>query len=266
MPRKTCSIREYGVISDDAVVRDMARGHNEIMIAHARDASAFRRSAIHRAKLANDIRVPDFKPGRFASKANMLGRLTDGRELENSIGATDSRRTIKHDMRTDPGFVADYYSRSNDAEWTNMHVTTQFGAGIDQRLRVNHSHISISAHDPGAATEFIVNERAGVEHPNTAHFSFDRRLDFQLIARFNRPLEACFVDAHKIIDSRLTRRGIQTFCGEQRAGLGNGFDNEHARHHGSMRKMSLKKRLINGDVFQSQNPLVFRKFQHAIDQ
>ena len=56
--------------------------------------------------------------------------------------------------------------------------------------------------------------------------------------------------------------------GEQqhRACLRHGFHHQHAGHDGIFRKMSLKERLVDGDIFNGDNALFAPDLNNAIEQ
>ena len=56
------------LIADHAVVRDVRVGHEQVVVADARDALVVRRAAIDGAALAEHVAVADLEPRRLAAR------------------------------------------------------------------------------------------------------------------------------------------------------------------------------------------------------
>jgi len=140
------AIGENRSIADLAVMRQMAIGHDEIVMAEPRHTTARHGSTIESAVLPDDVPVADLKPGGFAFITQMLRRIAQGRELVNFIVPADTRRPVDDDMRTDPGVVTDLHARTDDAEGADMNVFPDFRARVDDGLGMYHSDALVGTH------------------------------------------------------------------------------------------------------------------------
>ena len=71
MSGKCRIISEHGVIADFAVVGDVTVGHQPVVVAEPRDATALRCAAIDTAVFPDGIAIADLKP-RFAAARKLL--------------------------------------------------------------------------------------------------------------------------------------------------------------------------------------------------
>src|SRR3989344_412022 len=197
------AIGENRSIADLAVMRQMAIGHDEIVMTEPRHTPARHGGAIESAVLPDDVPIADLKPGGFAFVPQMLRRIAQGRELVNFIVPADTRRPVDDDVRTDPGIVTDLHARTDDAEGTNMDVFPDFRARVNDGLGMYHSDVLISEHQFRAATHRFTHIGLALEKPDPLHFALDRSLDGQLVAGFDRTLEAGFIDANEIVNRTL---------------------------------------------------------------
>jgi len=98
--------RQAGAIGKDdlrshyAIVRHVAIGHDEIVVAHFRNAATGARRAIEGAVFADDVAIADLKTCRFAFVTQVLRRFAERDELINAVVAPDARRAVDDDMRS----------------------------------------------------------------------------------------------------------------------------------------------------------------------
>ena len=78
-------VGEDALVADDAVVRDVRVGHEEVVVADARDALVLLGAAIERHEFADHVAVADLEPGRLAAVLLVLRRVADGGELEDAV-------------------------------------------------------------------------------------------------------------------------------------------------------------------------------------
>ena len=53
---------------------------------------------------------------------------------------------------------------------------------------------------------------------------------------------------------------------EQRGGLRQRFEHQHARHHRPVREVAVEERLVDRDVLERDDALALLQLQHAVDQ
>src|SRR3989344_5141692 len=133
MPRQAGAVGENRMIADTAVVRDMTIRHDEIVMADPRHTAAGNGAATERAILPDDVTVADLQPGRLALVTQMLGGVPQRRELIDSVVFSDARRSVDHDMRADPGVIADLHARADNAERPEMNVFADYRPWGDNR-------------------------------------------------------------------------------------------------------------------------------------
>ena len=68
------------MVADDAIVRDMRVGHDEIVAAHAGDAAAFDRAAVYGGEFAEFVGVADLQRDALAVVGQILRIAADDRE------------------------------------------------------------------------------------------------------------------------------------------------------------------------------------------
>lgn len=90
----------------------------------------------------------------------------------------------------------------------------------------------------------------------------DFDFELQLIAGHDLLSETRFVDAHE----QGNQIALLPIAHQNRRGLREGFDDEHARHHGIAREMPLEERLIRRHIFVRDQPLAGDQLGHAIHQ
>ena len=82
-----------------------------------------------------------------------------------------------------------------------------------------------------------------------------------------RPAEPRAVDRHEVGDlaRRLLSAGMDLH-GEERGGLGERLEDEHARHHRLAREVPEEERLVHGDALPAHEPLARLEEDHAVDE
>ena len=74
------AVFEHDAVADDAIVRDVRVGHDEIVAADARDVAAFVRAAVGGGEFAEFVGVARFEPGALAVIGEILRVAADGRK------------------------------------------------------------------------------------------------------------------------------------------------------------------------------------------
>ena len=91
-----------------------------------------------------------------------------------------------------------------------------------------------------------------------------RNLQHQSVAGNYRPAKTRFPDAGEQHELSIA---IGDFAQrENRAALRQGLDDHHAGHYGRSRKVALKERFIDADLFDADDPLQRFQFDDAINK
>jgi len=98
VPGETRCVREHGVPTDAAIVRDMTVGHDEIVVTDDRLPAALDSAAIQRTVLAYGIAIADGEARGLALVADMLWRVAERTKLKYTILTSDASRTVNHDV------------------------------------------------------------------------------------------------------------------------------------------------------------------------
>src|SRR5690606_19267195 len=132
-------------IADQAVVGDMAIGHDPVVVADPGNAAALHRAAVDGAELPDDVAVADLEQGRLALVLLVLRILAYRGELEDPVTAADPGRPADHHVRSDPGIVADLDVGADDGVGTDRDIRPELGRRVDDRFRIDHWSTSLIA-------------------------------------------------------------------------------------------------------------------------
>src|SRR5690349_2277317 len=134
-------------VADETVVRDVGLGHDQAIIAEARDHAATRSAAMNGDKLANLVARADARLRRLAFVFEILRSQTDRNEWENVCPGTDRRAAVDHDVRFKPHLVAENDFVADDAVRTDETLVANFGFGTNNCGRMNRSRMSSGRHN-----------------------------------------------------------------------------------------------------------------------
>jgi hypothetical protein len=124
-------VREYGVIADLAVVREMHVGHDPVVVADPRHARVLGCAAIKGAKFAYRVVVADFEPRRLAVVFFVLRHLSQRHELVNAVIGADPGMPGYDRVRADAAARSDFKMLAYDR------IRTNFDVGGDARRRIH---------------------------------------------------------------------------------------------------------------------------------
>jgi methylaspartate ammonia-lyase len=133
----------------------------------------------------------------------------------------------------------------------------------DEALRPDRSH---GAHQLGLDGQLAVHGGARRVLVDGALLARDRRLEDQLVARLHHALEARAVDAGEVVQARAVRLLAFRRERQQRRGLGQRLQHQHARHHRTVREVPVEERLVDRDVLQRLDAHVLLELEHAVDE
>jgi len=99
-------IGHHHVVADDAIVRDVAVGHEEAAIAEPCSA-ALARTAVHRDAFTQPVVVPDFGIGQaIRLELEVLRVAADHRVFGDAVARAHAGVALDHGMRGDLAIVA----------------------------------------------------------------------------------------------------------------------------------------------------------------
>ena len=124
-------VGENGVVADDAVVRQVAVGHNPVFVADASFADAGHGTEVEGGEFADGVAVADNQAGRLVAVFFVLRDFAQAGKLENAVVFADGGVAVNHNVRTDFGIGTDLHIRADYG------VRANFDAGIKLRFRVN---------------------------------------------------------------------------------------------------------------------------------
>src|SRR5258708_3826356 len=143
------AVREYGVISDLHIVRNVGVGHQEIVIADSGDQPAAFRAAMNGDELSNLVAVSNACLGTFALIFQILRRDTHRCVWIEDVIFADNGYAFHIDMRHQSRTLADFDIRSDDAVGSDFSALRDAGLRIDDGSRVNRHAMALNGRDGG---------------------------------------------------------------------------------------------------------------------
>ena len=131
MPTEQCGVGNNVVIPDLDVVREVDRGHNEVVIAQASERAGLGAS-MNRALLADDVVLSnDHAAGRGWIKGQVLGISANDARAANRCAAANG--DIANELRV----CFDLHSRLHFDGTVDDHIRSDAGTGINLRSGIN---------------------------------------------------------------------------------------------------------------------------------
>ena len=112
-------------------------GHDPVVRPDASHAAALDGSEVQRTELPDRVAVPDHELGGLAGVLLVLGNLAQRAERVDPIVAADPGVARDHHMRLDRRARVDPDVGADHAERSDPDFVAQFGARVDQRVRVD---------------------------------------------------------------------------------------------------------------------------------
>ena len=137
------AVAEDRLVADMAVVRHVRVGHEQVVIADARQPAAAGRAAMNRRELADDVAVADHQARPLAAELEILRNQPDRGHREDLVGVADLGPAVDHRRRADAAVAAD---RDVGAD---RGVRPDAGAAADLRVRMDDGRRM--DRDPGAS-------------------------------------------------------------------------------------------------------------------
>jgi len=119
------------MVSQLAVVRDMAVRHDQIVVAEDGDADVGGRRAVDGDEFADGVEVADDHPRLFTAEFQILRGRADRAELKDAAAFADAGVIVNDGVRTDHGVFADDHVAADDAVRADFHAFCQLGVGRD---------------------------------------------------------------------------------------------------------------------------------------
>ena len=135
--RERSGVREDRPAPDDAVVRHVRVGHEEVVVPDDRLAVPGHGAAVRGHELAEDVPVPDDEARRLSGVLQILGGIPDDRPVMNPALAADPRGPGNEGVRRDSGAVADDRAGFHDGEGSDRNAVAKDGPGADRSPGIN---------------------------------------------------------------------------------------------------------------------------------
>ena len=132
-------IRQYRMVADYAIVRDVDVDHEQIAVANYGIAAAtvVDGASVQGAGFADDVVVADNKPRFFAFVLLILAVFAHRAMLEYLIALADAGALAHHYVRPQPAIVADLDASLDHAPRSDADISANFGSAIDERRGVD---------------------------------------------------------------------------------------------------------------------------------
>lgn len=127
---------------------------------------------------------------------------------------------------------------------------------------------AVSAHHRGGGGDLAVDLGFGFKDAETELLTDEAAFDHELVAGLHDALEAGVVDAGEVEEAVLAIHVFgETGKGHDGAGLGHGFNDEDAGHHGNLREVARELRFVHRHVLDHHDAVeVVGKLHHPVDQ
>ena len=246
-------VAEDGVVADVAVVRHVHVGHEDVVIADARDAAAARGAAVHGDELAKDVAGADRQPGVLAVELEILRNLADRRERVDLAVVAELGSAVDHRRGADAAVRAGAHQRPDDRVGADRRAAADLRARVDDRRRVDLRLVGDEAEQQlGFRDHLVADDRRRLRACERGPPRPERDLEPELIAREHLAAELRVVDAAQV-DARVGR-GVLAMQQKHRRHLRQRLEHHHAGQHRRPREVSLKKLFVDGDVLDRDQP------------
>ena len=131
------TIGQDGVIANNAVMRHMHVGHEQIAIADTGFTTILNRAPMNGAVLTDDIVITDNQRGWLTRVFFVLAFFPDTGKLKYAVIAADSRWALDDHVGHHFSPLSDLNVRADVAPWANRYVVGKLGRGVHNRLRMD---------------------------------------------------------------------------------------------------------------------------------
>ena len=160
MPGDLRIVGERGEIADDAIVRDVRIGQEQVPVADRGVSPVLRRAGVDRCVFAEDVVVADRRGRRLAAVFAILRYVADRGELEKAVAHADCRAAGHDHMRANDRSGADHHVGTDDRKGTDGRVGRDVGGRVDQRSGVDVGHGAPRHPLPGAIGANVTSSSA----------------------------------------------------------------------------------------------------------
>src|SRR2546427_772345 len=140
MARELEGIGEDGVAADLAVMREMHVRHDPVVAADAGHSRVELGAAVDGDVLADDVAVADLDRRVLAGVFLVLRRRADRGEMEDAVAPADASTAVEHDVRADPGALAQFDPGAYDRVRPDLDLCCQLRTVMDDGGGVNRRH------------------------------------------------------------------------------------------------------------------------------
>ncbi len=138
VPRQCRIICKYCLIADNAVMRDMAIGHDPVVIAQHRFTGVLNCAAADCTKLANRVAITNTQTRRLTSVFLVLGVIANGGELIDVVVLADACRTVNNNVAINLAPPADLDAITNHGIRTYFDIVRDDCRGRNDGGGMNH--------------------------------------------------------------------------------------------------------------------------------
>ncbi len=115
-------VRHDRVVAEHTIMRNVAVGHDPVIVTDNRLALVLRGATADGAKLTNGISVADNQAGRFVCVFLVLRIVTDRCELIDVVVLAYLRRAVDNNVTVDTSTAVYFNTVANYRIWTNLDV------------------------------------------------------------------------------------------------------------------------------------------------
>ena len=132
-------IGQDDVIAQDAVVSDVRRDHQKVMVSDFCMSASASGPAMDADELAKNVVGSDRKKCLFAAEFEILRLKSDSSEWKEMIVLPDGGRPFDNHVRVKSASIADSDAIPNSAVWSDDNIGADFSFGADDGGRVDHA-------------------------------------------------------------------------------------------------------------------------------
>src|SRR3569833_198874 len=142
MSSERCAVGKHRHAANQAIVRHVRVGHEQIVTANPGNTFVVRGAPIDGAALTEYVAIADLQPRRLPRVFLVLRGIADGGELKDAVVRPNDSWPVDDSVGTYHGARPDLHIRTNDRERPDRHVGGELCSWRYDRPRVNHLPVS----------------------------------------------------------------------------------------------------------------------------
>jgi hypothetical protein len=265
MPGQRHVVDKDRMVADHAVVANVRVGHNQIVIADDGLAAILHRATMYGRTLAYGIAGANGQPRGLIAILQVGGRLTHRGKLIDMATGADGCGPLDDHVGLDNATFRDIYVRPDVGPGADSRTLGNFGAGINDRGRVNHA--GRSAHRIVADAQRLSSTSAcTAKLPDATLLSEYPRMQIHAIAGHAGAFEAQIVCANKHIYRAVCGRFIHGSKAEHTCRLRHRLQHQYAGEHRVAGKVPVKIWFVDTQILVGDHMLAGHKLDNPVDQ